>query len=442
MSSEERKASSFIQSIELSGPLMNDMELTKAVVELMEYIFKYYVMDEDNVFYLKDETCNTCHFKLVRKDVYEKEINLPGGSSIFLKFYRYSCSNCKKPIDRKLSLLFEPNKQYSKNIKSDAVRLYSKHLSSYDLVVEEINKIYCLNIDKKTIMQWIKEEGVNAEQIIKADHDFSGHFLYDEEYMKVFVGNVGIKGAKLEWIQVYLLLFRDAITKKCIVRIVSSLSEEILFIEWKEFILDMHSKGIPIISFGTDGKREYPEYIHKLNIELKMNIRHVYDAFHFQKNLYESANEQFFGAKNTKKTLPEHIINQINLIESFFDTSSKEEAKKYLQDTLIFQKQTFDSSLRPYIEKLNTYFDNYTYFFEVPEMKTTNLCESWFHRTKPEKLKHGYKTKFGLTSIANLITIRINYNLARALNLEFDYNAALNVLLGSLKAKIQSRYVP
>ena len=132
-----------------------------------------------------------------------------------------------------------------------------------------------------------------------------------------------------------------------------------------------------------------------------------------------------------------------NQVYSFnFKPGEKDDAKKYLQDTLIFQKQTFIKNLREHIDRLDNYFDNYTYFFEVPEMKTTNLCENWFHRTKPEKLKHGYKTMKGLKSIANLITVRINYNLAQLLNLGFDYTRALNVLLGSLKAKIQSCWVP
>lgn len=439
---KERKASSFIQSVKLSGPLADDKQLTEDFVKMIDYILVNYVMDEDCIFGLKNDNCERCNSKLIKKDVYEKEINLPGGSSIFLKFYRYSCSNCDEPVNRQLSDLFEPNKQYSKNIKADAVRLYSKHLSCYDNVVEEINKIYCLNIDKKTIMNWIKEEGIHSEKYIETDTDWSGHILYDEEFMKVFLGDVGVKGATLTWTQVYLLLFRDAITNKCIVRLVDSLSEEVLIKEWKSVIKHLYSKGITTHSFGTDGKREYPEYIKKINHEFKMKIKHTYDSFHFKKNLYENANEEIFGMRNTKKELPEHVKNQIKLIEKFFDITSKDEAKKYLHNILIYQKQTFIRNLRDCIMKLETYFDNYTYFFEVPQMKTTNLCESWFHRTKPEKLKHGYKTMKGLNAIANLVTVRINYDLKQALNLSFDFSEALNILLGALKAKIQATNNP
>jgi transposase-like protein len=437
MSTKEREASTFFQSIRLEGPIANDEELTKAFVELMDYIHLNYVMDEECIYRLIDEIC-TCGHKLSKKDVYEKEINLPGGSSIFLKFYRYSCSHCKKPVDRKLSLLFEPNKQYSKNIKSDAVRLYSKHLSSYEIVRDEINKIYKLDIDKKTIISWLKESGFDSEQVILADDDFSGHILYDEEYMKVFSGLVGVKGSKLERIQVYLLLFRDAITKKVIIRIVEHLDENTIMNEWINIINHLKSLGVEVKAWGTDGLPEYANYINKINKKLNLNISHVYDEFHFKKNLYESANEEINGIKHSKKELPEHVMNQIKSIESFFETSSKKDARKYLDNKLIFPKNTFIKSLRHHIIRLEKYFDDYTFFFEIPQMKTTNLCEGWFKQTKPEKLKKGYKTMTGLKTIANMIAVRINYDWKNKLRLEFDVSTALEILLGVVKTKYMS----
>ncbi len=41
-------------------------------------------------------------------------------------------------------------------------------------------------------------------------------------------------------------------------------------------------------------------------------------------------------------------------------------------------------------------------------MKTTNLCEQWFSRTKPKKLKREYKTREGIKAIANMIAVKIN----------------------------------
>ncbi len=437
MTTDERKASSIVQDIRLEGPIANDKELTDGFLELMKYVHTNYEMDKECIFKLKNEMCE-CGNKLTRKDVFEKEINLPGGNSIFLKFYRYSCSNCKKPVDRKMSNLFEPNKQYSKNVKSDAVRLYSKHLSSYELVQQEINKIYKLNINKKTIISWLKEAGFDSEQITLSDNDFSGNILYDEEYMKIFLGSVGVKGSKLKWKQVYLLLFRDAITKKVIIRIVEDLCEKTVMKEWINVIEHLESMGIEVKTFGTDGLPEYSNYINKINRLKNMNIQHVYDEFHFKKSLYESSNNEIFGSKYTKKELPKNVINQIKLIEFFFETASKNEAKKYLKETLIFQRNTFLKSLQHHIGRLKRYFNNYTVFFEVPEMKTTNLCEGWFKQTKPEKLKKGYKTIKGLKAIANMIAVRINYDWQEKLSLKFDFSLALNVLLGTLKAKFQS----
>jgi len=439
MTKNERKAASIVQDIRLEGPLADDEELTQAFLDIMKYIYSNYEMDKECVFRLKDETCN-CGKKLIRKDEYEKELILPGGSSLFLKFYRYSCSHCKKPVDRKLSEIFEPNKQYSKNVKSDAIRLYSKHLSNYRLIADELSKLYRREINHKTVRLWLNEAGIESEQIILNDEDFSGYIAYDEEYMKVFIGDVGIKGAKLEWVQVYLLLFRDVITKKCIIKIVKDLEEKTLCKAWIDIIKHLQSLGIDVKAFGTDGKQEYHAYIEKINKELGVNIKHVYDAFHFMKNLYESANEELFGNKYSKEKLPENVLNQIKIIEAFFDVKSIGEAKKYLKDTLLFQKDTFLKSLQHHIFRLKKYFKDYTMFVEVPQIKTTSLCESWFHQTKPEKLKKGYKTMKGLKKIANMLTMRINYDWQKELRCKFDFSLALDGLLGALKAKFQGMY--
>jgi len=436
MTNEERQAASIVQDIRLEGPLANDEELTKAFLDIMKYIYTHYEMDKECVFRLKNETCN-CGHKLTRKGEYGKEIVLPGGSSLFLKFYRYGCSHCKDPVDRQLSEIFEPHKQYSKNVKADAIRLYSKHLSNYRAIAEELSQIYRREIDHKTIRLWLNEAGLEAENVTLNDNDFSGYLVYDEEFMKVFLGDVGKKGAKLEWIQVYLLLFRDVITKKCLVLLVDSLEEETLLPEWIKVVKHLKSMSIVVKMIGTDGKREYPEYIHKINRELNMNIKHVFDAFHFMKNLYESANLELFGNKQSKKKLPENVLTQIKLIEAFFDAKSKGEVDKYLKDTLLFQKDTFLKSLQPHISRLKDYFEDYTQFIDIPQMKTTNLCESWFHQTKPEKLKHGYKTMDGLKVIANMVAVRINYDWQEKLHCKFDFSSALDVLLGALKAKFQ-----
>lgn len=436
LTSDEKKAKSIVDKIELSGPVANDEELTKEFIKMMDLIFENYEFCRDCMLKLKDETCKNCGHKLIRKGEYRKEITLPGGSSIFLDFYRYSCPSCKKPVDRLLSKIFEPNKQYSKNVKSDAVRLYSKHLSSYDLVTEELNKIYNTSIKKKTIISWLHEAGIASEKILAKEKDFSGYLVYDEEYTKVFNGLVGIKGSKLEWVHHYLLLFRDAITQKPIIKFANNLDEKTILPIWEEVILDLEKKGINVKAFGTDGKREYKGYIKTINTKHNLNIQHVYDSFHFKMNLYQSANEEIYRNKYSKKELPEHIINQIKLIEDFFNVKSKKEAHMKIA-MLYSQKNTFIKSLRYHIYRLKKNFKDYTYFLQVPEMKTTNLCEGWFGRTKPKKLKREYKTRKGLKAIANMIAVRICHDWQNVLNLEFDYSRALNGLLGALKGKYQ-----
>ncbi len=433
---EEKKAKSIASRIELGGSIGNDEKLTKEFLKMMDIILENYEFDRDCVLKLKDETCSNCKQKLTRKGEFRKEINLPGGGSIFLDFYRYSCTSCKEPVNRLLSKIFESNKQYSKNVKSDAVRLYSKHLSSYDAVTEELNKIYNTNIKKKTVITWLTEAGIHSEKILTQDNDFSGYIVYDEQFVKVFTGDVGIKNSKLQWINHYLLLFRDAITQKPIIKFADDLEEKTLVPIWKEVITDLKNKGVTVKAFGTDGKREYKKYIKNINLELNLNIQHVYDAFHFNKNLYESANEEIYGNKYSKKKLPKYVLNQIKEIELFFKVKNIKEAQSKI-DNLIFQKNTFIKSLRSHILRLKNNFKDYTFFLQIPEMKTTDLCEGWFSRTKPKKLKREYKTKKGIKAIANMLAVRICHDWQKVLDLEFDLSLALNGMLGVVKAKYQ-----
>lgn len=436
MSKEERKASSMLERVELKGPISDDKKLAKDFMKMMDDIYAYYEMDHECIFRLKDETCDKCGHKLTIKGQYEKEIKLPGGSSVLLTFYRYYCNGCKEPANRHISKIFEPNKQYSKNIKSDAIRLYSTHLSSYEAVTTELNKLYKTNISKKTVISWLVEAGLASEQATLEDEDFSGHILYDEEYVKVFNGDVGKKHSRLEKTDYYLLLFRDAMTKKVIIKFTNHLDEKNLISAWEEVFIHLRNKGIEVKSFGTDGKREYKRYIEKINRRHNMNVQHVYDAFHFIQNLYKSANKEIFGVEETKKELPKFIINQIETIHSFFRTKDINEAQEKVNE-LFSERWTFIKALRDPIFRLKHYFKDYTYFLEIPEMKTTDLCEGWFARTKPKKLKREYKKRIGIRSIANMLAVRINYNWKEKLDMDFDFSQALNGLLGIIKAKYQ-----
>ena len=49
----------------------------------------------------------------------------------------------------------------------------------------ELNKIYQISISKRTVRRWLKSVGITASNSLDAERNFSGHFVYDEEYMKV-----------------------------------------------------------------------------------------------------------------------------------------------------------------------------------------------------------------------------------------------------------------
>src|SRR3989344_1662128 len=180
-----------------SGVTFKGLENISNLQEILRDILSNYEL-ESGVFKLISEYCQSCKKKLKRKGTYTKDITLPGGATILLTFHQYSCKYCKKKVDRRLGSWFTKGERYSSNLKSDATRLYLSHLSSYDIVQEELNKVYGTSLSKRTIRRWLSLSGTVADMVLKDEKNFSGHFIYDEEYMKVFLGEVGKKGSKLD----------------------------------------------------------------------------------------------------------------------------------------------------------------------------------------------------------------------------------------------------
>ncbi len=266
---------SIASSMSLKG-LDNISELK----EILKDIFISYEL-EKGVFKFIDENCKNCKKSLKRKGIYSKNITLPGGINLTLNFHQYSCPHCKSKISRRLGSWFCKGERYSSNVKSDAVRLYLNHLSSYDAVRIELNKIYQICLSKKTVRRWLKSVGITASNSLDAETNFSGHFIYDEEYMKIYLGDVGKKGAILQRVEVYLLLFRDAITKNVQLMLSDSLDKSILIHSWKQFLDWTLQNNIPFTTLTTDGKREYKIMVDELNKEYNLKIKHSYCVFHF-----------------------------------------------------------------------------------------------------------------------------------------------------------------
>lgn len=405
--------------------------------ETLASIFEYYEL-EKGVFKLKDEKCEKCKSKLRRKGTYDKEIILPGGARMLLVFHQYSCQNCKAKVNRRLGDWFNKGDRYSSNVKADAVRLYLSHLSSYDAVKKELIKIYNIpSLSKRTVRKWLFEIGARASNVLKNKQQFSGHFIYDEEYMKVFLGDVGKRGSKLTRVDVYLLLFRDAITQNVIIMLSDSLDKSVLKKHWSNFAQWITDHNITWLTLASDGKREYNSLVDEINTVFNLNVSHAYCIFHFKKNLFEVCNYYLFGSRQTKKKLPKHVINQIKLFDLAVDAVSVEDFEKSLSK-LKHEIQTFIPPLQDQIKRLLRYRKNYSLQIKYPFLRTTNLCEQWFGQTKPEKIKKGYKSKKGLLKIVKALAVKILHeNYKDLLNIKKDYTEAVSLLTASLKLNVQ-----
>ena len=428
-------------NITLSSSLkLNDCPDT-TVLDVMQVILSHYVMGKRGTFYLKDENCNNCKKKLKRKDVIEKIYHFPGGHQMVLKFMRYSCPHCKKTPQRPFEAVFERNKHYSSNVKNDSVEKYLNHMSSYSAVKKDINKQYSNDVSRRTIRRWITEVGYESKFFIFGNSDFSGHLVYDEEFMSVFEGLVGIKGAKLTKKRLYFHLFRDAITNSVIVYLTDSMEKDNLKKIWYECFVHLIKLKVNLKTISTDGLSDYNDIIKLVNKKLleeglitrEQSIKHSYCAFHYEKNTYNNAREFIFSSKYKKEKLPDYVKNQIKEIHKFFDVKTVEEAEEYLQK-MIHQKQTFIPPIQKQIERLRKYFAEYTLHIEFPFLKTTNHAEQYFSNTKPEKVKKGYKTEKGLKNIiCNMAMKMMKGDWLKAIGRRNDYSAAMGLFTRLVK---------
>ncbi|MFH1683205.1 MAG: hypothetical protein ABIA37_05415 [Candidatus Woesearchaeota archaeon] len=417
-----------------SGISFKGLENISNLQEILNDLLLNYEL-EDGVFKLIKEYCQNCKKKLKRKGKYTKEITLPGGATILLTFHQYSCKYCKKKVDRRLGSWFSKGERYSSNIKSDATRLYLSNLSSYEVIREELSKVYGVSLSKRTIRRWLKVSGNIADVALNEEKNFSGHFIYDEEYMKIFLGDVGTKGSTLKRVEVYLLLFIDALTGKPILMLSDSLDKSILIEHWRRFAKWTLKNKIPFVTLTTDGKREYNTMIKELNSSLHMNVKHSYCVFHFKKNLYEVCNKHLFGVTQTKKDLPDYVISQIKELENLVDQPTRKSFLESLKTT-IHQKQTFISPLQDQIKRVQKYTNNYALHKEYPFLRTTNMAEHWFGRTKPEKVKKGFKTKNGLIQVLRALAVKItDINWKQRLDITRDINDATKLLISGLLKK-------
>ena len=411
------------------------------VLDVMGIILSHHVMGKGGIFYLKDDKCKHCQNKLKRKDVVQKIYHFPGGHQMVLKFMRYSCFHCKQTPEKPYEKVFERFKHYSSNVKNDSVGKYLNHLSSFSAVKRDINVEYSNNISRKTIRGWISEVAKDAELFISSNTHFSGHLIYDEEFMSVFEGDVGIKGAKLTKKRLYFHLFRDAITNGVIVSLSDSLEKENLEKIWHGCFVHLIDLKVIPKTISTDGLSDYSDVIKLVNkrlikegsIKSEQEVKHSYCAFHYEKNTYENSKEFIFHSKFKKDKIPEYVTNQIKELHKFFDFKNVEKAREYL--SLLFQqKQTFIEPIQKQIGRLEKYFLEYTLHIQYPFLKTTNHAEQYFSNTKPEKIKKGYKTEKGLRNmICNIAVKMMNKDWLKSIGRENDYSAAMKLFTRLVK---------
>lgn len=397
LSLEEKKERSF------GSCLKKGVRVKKEVSSILEEVLSTYHL-VGNLLELRHPRCERCGSSLRKKEIIEKMFPLPGGNTLMLSFQAYFCERCSVNVRLRLPRLFKQGDRYPSYIKGESIRLYESHLSSYDAILDELKHLFGIGVSKRSARKWVRNAGAQAEEQPVSSDQFSGYFAYDEEFVKVFEGRVGVRGEKLHRIEVYVLLLRDAITKNAVLSIGLHLDEQTI-----EGFLDRVCKQlciskVPIHAIVTDGKREYKPIIDRVSRRLMEEkllttpIAHALCGFHFKSNLYEAANEYYFGTKHSREQLPEHLQNQIKEFDKVLDAPTIENAQTALQQ-LVYEKNTFIAPLQKQIYRLSKNKAEYFYHIQHPQVRTTDAAENFFSITKPEKIKKAYKTIRGLNGV-------------------------------------------
>ena len=433
LSLEEKKERSF------AACLKNGVHVKKEVSSILEEVLGAYHL-VGNVLELQHPHCERCGCVLRKKEAIEKAFPLPGGNALLLSFQGYFCERCSQNVRLRLPGLFKHGDRYPSYVKGESVRLYESHLSSYDGILDELKNLFGMGVSKRSARKWVREAGVQAEEVPISSEQFSGYFAYDEEFVKVFEGRVGVRGAKLRRIEVYVLLLRDVITKSAILSIGLHLDEQTIEGFLSSACKQLCKASIPIYSIVTDGKREYKPVIDRVSRTLIQEklltapIAHALCVFHFKNNLYEAANEYYFGTKHSREQLPDHLQNQIKEFDKVLDALTIEDAQTALSQ-LVYEKNTFISPLQKQIYRLTKNKEEYLYQIQHQQVRTTDAAENFFSITKPDKIKKAYKTTWGLNGVLQTLRLKkATTSWLSQIGFRFNFKDAITLLVTATHA--------
>ena len=330
-------------------------------------------LDEDNTFKYDDPICPVCgSHKIIKKGTITKNKQNINGNITEFKEQQYQCKKCGKKFGIKNNPLIGEHKQFLQEIIDKIPGIMKIGYQSLRKISKYFEIFLGIKISHQTIRNWSNKN--HEEEIKNGDFDYSGYYLYDEQFLK------------LNGVRHYRLTLYDAILN---VPVSERIVRHRIPINTKNFILDS-TKNKPFICLTTD---LFPMY---RNVADEIGVNHQLCTFHLFQTINHKLKVYCRRNKIDGKEI-EHIYENAQELKNCFRQNSTKEAieqfKQYLQNY-----RAIPVVLKDFIRKhIINHFHRYVQHLDDENIeKTSNKVENYYRQTNPEKIKKLYKTKTGI----------------------------------------------
>ena len=330
-------------------------------------------LDEDNTFKYDDPICPVCgSHKIIKKGTITKNKQNINGNITEFKEQQYQCKKCGKKFGIKNNPLIGEHKQFLQEIIDKIPGIMKIGYQSLRKISKYFEIFLGIKISHQTIRNWSNKN--HEEEIKNGDFDYSGYYLYDEQFLK------------LNGVRHYRLTLYDAILN---VPVSERIVRHRIPINTKNFILDS-TKNKPFICLTTD---LFPMY---RNVADEIGVNHQLCTFHLFQTINHKLKVYCRRNKINGKEI-EHIYENAQELKNCFRQNSTKEAieqfKQYLQNY-----RAIPVVLKDFIRKhIINHFHRYVQHLDDENIeKTSNKVENYYRQTNPEKIKKLYKTKNGI----------------------------------------------
>lgn len=340
-------------------------------------------LDENNRLSYLNPVCPKCgSTNIIKKGPLHKEKINEKGDVINYQEQQYKCKDNGHRFGIYNNPLIKKGDRILRKIKDKTTEVIKQgHVSTRKLA--QYLKIYN-NIEVSHVSQsnWMK---LNVDDtIINKQTDYSGYYMYDEEYLK-------IAGKRYYRLSLYDMKYNVPLAER--------ITDNKQYNTILQFLKDI-TKNKQFIVLATD---LFPMY---RNITDELDVKHQLCLIHLNREINKKIKDYVRKNKLNEED-KKQIYNSTKEYKEMFFAKTPEEAKKIYNEYMTGIKE-IPEPLKQFTDKhVKNHFQRYLeHHYDENIDRTTNKIENYYRQTDPEKIKKNYKTKTGILSF---LTYKMEY---------------------------------